>query len=170
MGVHVKCPFLPRHNHSVNVNAIALFMTRSTLVCFAWVAYKAPLLTGNHSTVRRKKSIFWSDFWQNPPLRRSLSSDRQLNWQLNWQLRTWLIIRQECTIHSTPTPLAVKDMRMYNSHQQILSWPFCKNAFSHSIISVHSDPRPRRSLNLSTLVPRFDGILHWGARAHQFRN
>ena len=165
MGLHVKCPFLQRHNQSVNVNvnAIALFMTRSTLVCFARTAYQAPLLKADLEAERNwnlTKLNFLIRLLANPPT----GTEPQLtDRQLNWQLRIWLIVHQECTIHSSSYPPTSE------CYHQILLWPFCKNAFSHSIISSHSVARPWQGFHLSTLVPRFHGILHWDLINHGFK-
>ena len=133
-------------------------MTRSTLVCFAWTAYKAPLLKADLEAVYERNSDFTKlnfliRLSSTPPLRRSLSTDRQLN----WQLRTWLIVRQECTIHSSHPAAHIRDPL------------FCKNAFSHSIISVHSESGPWQGFHLSTPVPRFHGILHWDLINHEIK-
>ena len=108
MGLHVKCPFLQRQNQSVNVNvnAIALFMTRSTLVCFARTAYQAPLLKADLEAVYERnwnltKLNFLIRLLANPPTGTELQ-------------------------HGQAAKLAVKDMidcppRMYNSLQQLSS-------------------------------------------------
>ena len=160
MGVHVKCPFLQRHNHNVNVNvnAIALFMTRSTLVCFARTAYKAPLLKADLEAVYERNSDltklnFLIRLSSTPPLRRSLSTDRQLN----WQLRTWLIVRQECTIHSSHpatrphqrSSILQKRIFTFNYFRPFRSRPLARLSFIKAgpTIPWNSTLRPHQSWN-----------------------
>ena len=112
-------------------------MARSTLVCFDWAAFKAPSLkakaVGRHHSINSSKRetteihfLIGLTFGKRapPPSGTELSNGQAAK-------------------------LAVKDMmddrpRMYDSppttytYQQIVRGPFRKNAFSHSIISVHS--------------------------------